>query len=265
MKATSILASLALVAGLAGSAEAITVANGDLVLGFYAGSGTGSSSCLEVNLGSASLYTNPSSSSWTIGNLSTTDLVNTYGTDWSSNSTLSWGIVGHNGKNTPTGATAYVSAPQTTTGTQSTAFPTLSTTALGVLRSRVLPMYDTTGNSMSNLTAESNEFSCVADKGTAGSFYYQQWSPGGTKLSVSFDLFNPTINSSVVPETGDYSQLDLYKRTNGAISYVGTFRLTTDGVLSFATSPVPEPSTYAAMMGLALGGFVLVRRRARKA
>jgi hypothetical protein len=61
----------------------------------------------------------------------------------------------------------------------------------------------------------------------------------------------------------NYSALDLYQATGAAGSvseqFLGTLALTTGGEVFFTA--VPEPSTYAMILGAAALGFVMMRRR----
>lgn len=64
----------------------------------------------------------------------------------------------------------------------------------------------------------------------------------------------------------DY-RLDLYQLVpNGSVTKtdgtdLGYFTLANDGVLTFTATAIPEPSTYAAILGAAAMGFVMIRRR----
>ena len=94
----SLSAGLACMALLTATAGAITASVGDLILGFRASGGTGSSLNLEVNLGPASGYSGLApNTSFVVSRLSVLDLVSTYGAGWDMRNDLSFGIVGATG------------------------------------------------------------------------------------------------------------------------------------------------------------------------
>jgi hypothetical protein len=273
MKSLKWIVGAAMLTGMATTAQAISATYNDLILGFVCTSGTGAGMCLEVNLGSISNYYNKTGS-WIVTNLNVSDLVSTYGASWSTNSNLSYGIAGSTDGITagPDGElprTIWVSEAQSTLGQQSTAWDPMSSQGIGVGKSRIVTMYSTADASLDVLTQASNASSAVADGSLPGSFQYQEWTPGGTKLSISYDLFNPSIESSVaVASESEYTSLDLYQLSSKfnnisseTVDYIGTFSLYGDGTLVFSSSPVPEPSTYAAIMGLCLGSLVIIRRK----
>ena len=56
--------------------------------------------------------------------------------------------------------------------------------------------------------------------------------------------------------------MDLYSITANASSFLGTFALYQNGDLTFtAFQAIPEPTTYAALLGVATLGFAAIRRR----
>ncbi|MFM2167808.1 MAG: hypothetical protein RIS79_2179, partial [Verrucomicrobiota bacterium] len=94
---TKSLLTMLAVAGMtlfASQASATTYVAGDLLLGFRASGGTGSSTNLIVNLGQAdTVYRDAISNLTNIVDIGTL-LNSTYGTGWDTRSDLFWGIVG---------------------------------------------------------------------------------------------------------------------------------------------------------------------------
>jgi hypothetical protein len=79
-------------ASLSASAANVSTNETDLILGFQItdGTGTGSASNLEVDLGSTSLFT--TTASLTLNQLAAADLSATYGANWASRTDLTFGI-----------------------------------------------------------------------------------------------------------------------------------------------------------------------------
>ena len=107
----------------------------------------------------------------------------------------------------------------------------------------------------------------------------QSWTIAGGTGSVAFGAFNPNNNGFTQAaarratladwSTAPFSAEDLYSVSAGSSKYLGTFALYTDGDcnghkagdLTFTASAIPEPSTYAAILGVASLGLGAIRRR----
>jgi len=107
----------------------------------------------------------------------------------------------------------------------------------------------------------------------------QSWTSAGSTTSTAFGAFNPNNNGFTQAAArratlADWSEApfsaeDLYSVSAGSSKYLGTFALYTDddcgghkaGDLTFTASAIPEPSAYAAILGVASLGFVAIRRR----
>jgi hypothetical protein len=120
------LTSAALSLSTANAQSPINAAAGDIILGFYATSGTGAGQDLEVDLGNATKFMTATPGqvinlSGSAG-LALADLTSTYGTGWASNPDLSWGVISGNTVTAIPGATTdsiWASDPETTPGTPS--------------------------------------------------------------------------------------------------------------------------------------------------
>lgn len=273
----------ALLAIPAQAQSTITAGFNDLVLGFRATSGTGSTLNLEVDLGSISQFQSPSSSSFTLTRLSALDLTSTYGSSWNaSGTTVTWGIVGTTGATAAgTGGvpakTLWATKPWDVSGATDvagTAWNRGSTFAQQAPANAIATLF-TGANALNGATSTANSaFSAVFTAGTPNSD--STWSSLDLKTAnVSFGYFNPTVDQTAdfSLAQGSYLLSDLYQITpgSGASTYLGTFGLKADGTLTFATSSsffttaVPEPSTYAAIAGALALGLVVIRRRRQAA
>jgi hypothetical protein len=271
------LAGLACLALLTGGAQAVTVATGDLILGFRASGGQGAGTNLEVNIGHASAYTNPSSSSFAVSGLSVLDLVSTYGANWNTRSDLSWGIVGTTGTDIVGSAparTIWASNAEGVPGTPSSAWTRSSASGLQNASNAISTMYSGPSGALSSGIATANSsVSSFIDNTLGGSWTVQDDLTSG----VSFRRFNPTVTGAlntipatpaVYDGTRGYTVLDLWEIRPGTSgdpgTLVGAFGLSSDGGLVFSSNPgvfaaVPEPS--AILTGLGAAFALLIRRR----
>ena len=252
-------ASLALSAG----AQTVTANGGDLLLGFRASSGTGSSSNLEVDLGAFSDYTSGGTfndgSLHLIGNLSANDLSSTYGASWNTRSDVTWGIAGATG-NSLAGYNVYASKLASTLGTQSDPYDAMTKNALNTVAAPI----NGAVSGLNGATATGNSASSAVLATTDPISWSAFQDPSAT--SVSFNAFDTALFENSTNITSGYVVSDLYKLSANSVTYVGSFGLASDGKLYYSSSAasfsaVPEPSTYAAILGVAVLGFVAVRRR----
>ncbi len=255
-------------------AQTVTAGLNNLILGFRATGGTGAAVNLEVNLGSVSQFYNVLGNPISLTGLSVADLSAAYGSNWFNRSDLFWGVAGTTGSavgTTVNGATIVTktlwgTATETTLGVQSTAWNRLGTFSQQGPANTIATLYSGGIGSLNGATATGNSATAaLLDTSLAGSWSKQEGTNAaafGSQMSKS-SFENGTPGSSVAVS-------DLYELQpgSGAGSYLGSFALT-EGGLSYAGSAagaaaVPEPSTYAAILGaLALGLAALRRRRAK--
>ena len=267
MKLTTYLSAAVLAAGLAASAGATTtlsLATGDLVLGFQT-TGTGSTNNVEVDLGAFSTYQTAFNNSQTgvvVANLGA-DLTADYGADWNTRSNITWSFAG-NLANSPT-PTLFVSKVETVVGTQSAAFTaSFSNSTLGNSLTAATSVAIT---GLNGKTSTANSDIVAILDSSLGQSYTAAFGTDnlGYRIFTVGDVANTTSITG-----GSYSVSDLYKvKASGAYTYVGSFGLDSAGVLTYSYnaasfSAVPEPSTYAAIFGGVVLGYVAYRRR-RKA
>ncbi len=271
MKLSFLNTSLMLIAaslGLSSNASAATYVAGDIFLGFRIDGGTQD---YLINIGQASLYKSPSASTFTVpvGNIGA-DLSTVFGSNWNSNSAVHWAVMGTNTNTTTTtagetGRTLYASKAELTFGVQETPWNRGASGTQSGPASKLMGMAGTAGYQGGTATANSpvGVIQNVSDSAS-----YASYQPGGTALNsggISFAYWNPTIEGDFGAGAG-LAALDLFRMAPGSSSlsgeYLGTFTITNAGVLSFNTSPVPEPASLTLISAL---GLMITRRRRAKA
>jgi hypothetical protein len=248
------------------------IVNNDIVVGFR---GSSSVANLEVNAGLASSLAADTTQTL-IGNLnsaltSSVGLPNWATATGTSTGGVFWGAAGTTGSSA--GAYASVIWDNSTPGTLGTAnsaggvtWNNIVTAALGTAATNVGKVY--TGFNSVSATATGDGISKTIANGNANS-----WTTAGGTGAAAFAAFNPNnggftavVGINIDP-AGNFTGLDLYKVTNNASQFLGTFALYTStgggfnvGDLTF-TAAIPEPSVYAAILGVATLGFAAIRRR----
>jgi hypothetical protein len=252
---TTALVALASGALLTQSAQAAftpggQAAAGDLILAFQASSGTGSTLNYEVDLGSIASFTSGTSSI----DLSA-DLSSTYGAGWFNDTSLTWAVVGTANNGTiPTsiGTIKNGSVLASTTSTiaaESKNQLSGSISAINALYNPATGTVGTDGTSLTILTSDPSSFNAT----TSGTGSYGFLGPingsfaasGTTPVTLSLDLLQPGTGNTAP----------------GTSTTVGGFSLGSNGTLSYSAAAVPEPSTYALMVGGLLFLWQLNRRK----
>lgn len=256
------------------TASAQTVAAGDIIVGFRGAAGVANN--LEIKAGSVSTL-QAYSSQTLIGNFNTS--LNALSSSWTTASTLNtggllWGAVGSSSSSLVYATSGWDTTVTGTLGTAnsvgwssiSSGLISTANTNITSLRTGFNNSATATGDSLSKTIAASNTNS---------------WSTKGTTGAAGFGVFNPnTFNgvnglqvfgsSNANNATATFVATDLYSVQANSSTYLGTFALYTSssggynvGDLTFtaAASAIPEPSTYAALAGVAALGLVMVRRR----
>jgi len=277
MKAYKYLFTGLFLAGLTGAAYA-QANNSDLIVGFNATGGTGGTTNVMIDVGSVGSYFTATAGTYAIGNLNTS-LTNTYGSGWSSRSDLWFGVAGattgaSTGPNGQLTDTVWVSSA----GTGLSPAPAWKQKAAGSYitpNTNISSVYGafTTGTSgatsLSDINSQTSAFGATLQGVSIATSAGTAWSASGGGASLNsfnaFALGSNFANTGVQFETlaNGVKVLDLYQSQPGTGNGtdLGYFALANDGGLTFNVTPIPEPSTYAAILGLASLGFVMIRRR----
>lgn len=248
-------------AGVASTMHAqVSAVAGDLVFGVRATNGSGQTLNLEVDLGSATLFQSGgglATGAWeSLPKLSLNDLTGTY-SDWTRTG-LFFSVAG------TTNTTAVGSNPARTTWvTQGTTAPGGSTAVLNASSTTAANRASKISNIYTGLNgqpATPNSASAATVLASGG----QSWSTLESASGNWGGFFGGNEQSTSLA-TGGFAYLDLYQVGvgTGPGTLLGTFRLSDVTGLQFlsAGAAVPEPSTYAALLGAAALGFVVLRRR----
>ena len=261
------------------NAATINVGVNDLILGFRASSGTGAASNLEVNLGNITNFTNLSvgQTSNFSSRLSSADLTATYG-DFN-RTTLFFAVAGTAGNSALGSNGALANTVWRTSTTGSLLADTTTTTAINNFKasdanlagqtSAISGLYSGAPASLNGKASTGNsDFAAVLDTATAGSFSKQ----GLTGSTLDFGSGLNFASASAASGTKNLflyqvQPLDLVSgSTTQGVNQLGffTFNTATAGLVYTSTSTVsavPEPSTYAALAGVAVLGLAVSRRR----
>jgi hypothetical protein len=262
---------LALSSAVIGNAAPVTAAVGDLILGFSASTGsTGAATNLEVDLGNVGSFFQADQGGTLVAGqvvdlsskLALTDLSSTYGT-WQSNAGLTWGVAAASAKSpssTIVDGTAYKSTIWAATQKSS------PLTVLGLASAQAAPVGNINGiatgtGGLNGATAAGTSVSALMAASGGAS-----WS---TLAVTGGNTYNGLPLTTLIGTNATVSQLDLYQlvpNTSGTPGkLLGTFSLFGDGSTQYLTftsvSAIPEPSTYAMILGVAALGFVMLRRR----
>jgi hypothetical protein len=261
---------------------ALPYADGDLLLGFRATGGTGSSFDYLVNLGNSSVYRNATNQlTLSLGNLDAA-LDALFGPSWSSRTDVLWGIAGvQNSAGNGLGnrtlmATQSQTFPLAAPGlSNSTPWNRATTSTQNPVATRLVSLgsqfaIGTTGaiSGTDQIQSSNSPFALIQPVGQPNS--WRSYMPGGVNSTVSsaFQYFNDA--DAIEGNFGlgaSGAALDLYiMQTDTAPFdpglYEGTFTISDNAELVFTPQGVPEPSS--ALM-FALGGSALsfIRRRQR--
>jgi len=232
-------AALALVSAASVNAAGVSYTTGDFFLGIRSSDSTYTTDLL-VDLGQGFDFTQ--NISFTISGSLKTDIAAQFGSDWYGRSDVLYSIISANNLT----SVAYASNPSTDDSVWN------NSTSLGTVKSNVASM------AASTYKGKASTANCTVAvlQNTSDTYSYYDMSPdGGNGNGISFGYFDPSI------ETTTNSTLSLDRITQGnnnAGTNLGTLALDDNANLTFTA--VPEPSTYALLIG-AFGVLGLMRRR----
>ena len=250
-----------------------TYNSGDLLIGFWATSGNGSTKDYLIDIGPASNFdslaagasiTLASSSTSAIGNINA-DLMSTFGSNWSSDPNLFWGAAAIQNTGDPTD-TVYVSDPESTPGTiQQPGWTSNTPSTLGGVKGKI---DGDVGNSMKQdtVTTSSSDAAIQNDSDTNS---WESWMDGGANSSVgtAFSYFQGNIGGAFdnAGTTSGDTPLDLYQLIPGTSTtrqsnYEDTFTIDSSGDITITNEvAVPEPGTFG-MFFAGVGALFVIQR-----
>ena len=245
----------------------ISMADGDMLLGFRTANAPGNTLNLEVDLGSFSQFTLMNGGSFFLPQLSVLDLSGTYGASWNTRSDLFWSIGTSSFNPTPGLPNNAFFETSVSNGNPSVVFHAQTSTAQRTIAQNMDAAIS--GLNGATSTTNSNFAALIPDTGNSydvnisnGGAFTRPWNSG----SFSLMTFANVENTTNIP-TGGFVSSDLYEllpTTSGTANAVllGTFELFGNGTLEFI-SVIPEPSTYRmfALGGALLCGLMILRRR----
>lgn len=248
-------------ATVAFSAQAQTAGLLDLVVGFKQ---TGAANNVMIDLGSVNNYTAPGT--YVIGNYASVLSANF--TNWDT-------ATGASGVNWGAAATwkdpaGLVNTQQWVTKQWTTAAGTLGVANSTPWASLANSQLNTGNTNISKAYTGLGSYSVGAAE-TIAATNANSWSTaltnGAAFAQYTAASFNNLASRLATGET--FSASDLYSIGNSSVSpgpvsatqFIGTFALFQNGDLTFTVAAIPEPSTYAALLGVATLGFAALRRR----
>ena len=266
-----ILAAAAMACATQAASAAFTFTNGDLILGFQATGGTGSTQNVFYNLGSPIAFRDGSNPSGNIGNINTT-LTSVFGSNWYTRTDLYFGVIGNlNGNaNTGIGSKAAVDGDPSRTFYLSLAAATPGSGSLYAANTYSGSQLGSAGTTLGGLEANLPGFTTEADgaailtQSTQPTEWNNSWTVRNPTPGAAFGVFTGGIQQNF-GKAGTSTYVDLQRvisTTTGSTvagvvgggAYVTTFSIGSDGSIS----AIPEPST---TLLCALGVLALLRRR----
>jgi len=252
---------------------------GDLVIGFSSGS---SATNVEVDLGSVNTFAAQGAGVYSLGSLGS-DLSTAYGSSWNS-SGLDFSIAGVNSTNNApsfgtfdssyAAGTIFASKLEAIPGTAVTPYTeSIASQQSGGISnvSGVLGLsaategFATPGVSLSDLTGQVTAVGTTLNAIAINVGSLGAWTQAGGNVNFAFSKVTAANFQQVASASGSAVEVfTILPVNNGTSKDIVTggnsyFELLGNGDLEFVV--VPEPSTYAAIVGVAVLAYALLRRR----
>lgn len=245
------------VASTASSQAAVSLAApaaNDIFIGFRASSDTGNTKSYIVNVGQYSTFRDlPAGTTITL-NLGSVgaDLIATYGANWNSRNTVSWGAFG---LSIGTSTTVYGSRERPSASEQSPAWEDITAPNRSSTGNQISPVLTGLGGFLGKTSTDNSNFAFLQNNSADAWSYNQQVGIGANDFGTVSGW--TSIEANFGDGTGG-ALLDLYRFGSIGVTTPGYFSISDLGVISFTA--VPEPSiALLALGGISLG--VLRRRR----
>jgi hypothetical protein len=252
---------------------AFTFTNGDLILGFQATSGTGSTKNVFFNLG-AGTAARDNATIGSLGNISTT-LAAVFGANWYSRSDVYFGVIGNlrGNPNTGIGNAVAVNGDPSRTFYLSTATVNVGEGTLiaasaypGSALGSAATVLSGTETMIIGLTTEADG-AAILDQGAQPVEWANSWTARNPTPGSSFGVFNGIQQSFGQGGASTYADIQRVLSTNtgatptgviGGGTYETTLSIGSNGNISL----IPEPSS---TLLAAVAGIALTFRRRRNA
>jgi len=245
------------------SLQGQTVGANDIIVGVRNNGATN----LEIKAGSVSTLESFTSETL-IGNYNSS-LTSAIGATWNTatnSAGANWGAGGYAGSSTQVYASSLWDLGVVgTLGVANNDHPWNGFSSVGTAATRFASL---------NIGFNSSSATAAADAGakTIGATNPNSWSTKGGTTAVAFSIFNPNnlgfagnAAANAASLETNYSALDLYQVVANGSTFLGTFALYTAdggghsaGDLTFTA--IPEPSTYAVLLGAVMLGVIVIRR-----
>lgn len=268
----------AAIGATASFAQTVTYEKGDLLIGFQAHTenSQGINQNFMFNLGSAAGFKDSSTHlgfSSPIANIGS-NLESIYGPNWFTRSDLSWGAIGLReavpgfGSMEPiidgdSKGVVYVSKESTGVG-ESTAWAGAARSQIAALSTRITGLTHNSSKvsgtfAMQDAATGTGGMGAIVDSSLDNSWSVRVPGPG----EYSFGYFLGGIEGSL-GLSSEYAYLDIYRLAPDGLDSTWVVTLAIDSMGNVYA--VPEPSTYAMLIGTCVLGLVFVRRlRSKKA
>lgn len=239
-----------------------TFSSADLVIGFQAVGGTGTTTNLFFNLGDSYAFSQ-NGTLGTVGNIND-DLTATYGANWFSRTDLYFGVFANRSNLSPTsdpaglgtdaGRTVYLSSPTVSIGGANLR-PTLGNSALGNGTTPYAGLRTNLGGFSETAFGDGVASLNQTTQPVAWSNSWTAWNP---TPGAAFNVFSGGIQQSF-GGGGSSAIVDIQRMTGGSpTTYVGSVIIGSDGSIS----AVPETSS--SLLAAAAGALACFRRRRSK-
>jgi|HubBroStandDraft_1064217.scaffolds.fasta_scaffold15888_3 hypothetical protein len=239
--------------------------DGDIILGFTnptsPPSYAGTPSDLVFDIGPANNFystafggTLTAGTTYTVEGFTPSDVTSLFGGGAFTNNSILWGIVGGNGT---AGGPAGNSAPNYTVWAATPGAALQASSAQANASSNI----DSLTNPLSFYPASASGNAAFVPEASG---FYNTATNGGSAAAGTFGYFSSSILGTLSTGGGTMALYELIQPGSGSVTGVelGVFTLSASG-LTFTA--IPEPSMYAAILGVLTLGFVMIRRRMNSA
>lgn len=215
---------------------------GDVFLAFRAGSGQGGSTSYIVKLGVDTQFTLAAAgSSFDVSGLGAIadDLTATYGDGWNTRADLFWGIFSFRPNNG--NPILYGSRERTQANVRSTAWPALSQQSRSTTANNISPVIQGIGGYKSRLSTVNSPVATLQPNSADASSYNKQVATAGTSDFGSLSQWSSIEGSFGNGEAGTI--LDLHRIGSSGVTTVGSFSISSAGVVHFTNVVPTAPNT----------------------